>query len=245
MTELPRLSIAEPVSELRKVRIRDNGEPLVDFLELCPDLQMDRPRFTYRRETVLRKTVAEKLCAANAALMSKGFRILVVEGWRAPHIQRRMYAAVWKQFATRYPEKSHAALTRLVNQFTAPMNQRVPPPHSTGAAIDVTLTDLEGNPLDVRSPYVEFDPAGFHFAAPNLTPEARQNRATLAEAMVGAGITNYPSEYWHWSYGDQGWAYRGRYEHAIYKAIEPTDWRAHPDDLGEHPLEFIGRDTEA
>src|SRR5579884_612076 len=88
-----KVSPAEPVSELRRISIRDNGEPLVNFLELCPDLRLDRPRFNYRRETLLRQSAAERLCRANERLLRKGLRIQVIEGWRAPLIQRRMYAA--------------------------------------------------------------------------------------------------------------------------------------------------------
>lgn len=235
----PKLSLAEPVSELRKVRIRDNGEPLIDFLQLCPVLRMDRPRFHYRREPYLRKSVAERLCDANARLMGRGLRIQVVEGWRSPLIQRRMYAAVWRQFKAKYPDRSDTSLRRIVNQFSAPMNPRVPPPHTTGGAIDVALTDLEGNPLDMISPFELFDDAGFYFGAPGLSAAARANRDLLADAMTASGLTNYPSEYWHWSYGDQGWAYRGRHEHALYAAIQPEAWLPEPGDDIEEPLEFV------
>ena len=69
------------------IRILECGEEMVDFLALCPDLLLDRPRFQYRRETLLRRTVAEKLCAAER-LLPEGYRFLVIEGWRPPHIQQ-------------------------------------------------------------------------------------------------------------------------------------------------------------
>lgn len=239
------ISIAEPVSELRRIKIRECGEPLVDFLELCPDLRLSAPRFTYRRETLLRKSVAEALGRANEALMRQGMRIYVVEGWRPPHIQRRMYASSRRMFAEKFPEKSEAALTRLTNQYTAPMNTRVPPPHTTGGAVDVELTDLDGNPLDVRSPYEWRDHRGFALAATGLTDEARRNRDTLAGALAREGVTNYPSEYWHYSYGDQGWAYRGGHEAAIYAAITPEGWSPDPADDVEEPLQFVAAPQDA
>jgi len=232
-------SKAEPVTELRKVRIVDNGEELVDFLQLCPELRLDRPRFKYRRETLLRKSVAEKLRDANLALLKLGYRIQVVEGWRAPHIQKRMYAAVWELMGKRHPDWSETKLRRTVNQFTAPMSLRVPPPHTTGGAIDVAITDLDGNSLDVLSPYDEHDTQGFFFDAPRLDPEARKHRDLLADALLSYGLTNYPSEYWHWSYGDQGWAYRGGHQNAIYGATTPTDWNPAPEDEINEPLKFV------
>ena len=61
----------------------------------------------------------------------------------------------------------------------------------------------------------------------------------MALALVSAGLTNYPSEYWHWSYGDQGWAYRGGLPNAIYGATTPVGWSMDPGDDHEGPLEMI------
>ena len=48
-------------------------------------------------------------------------------------------------------------------------------------------------------------------------------RALLRGAMARSGLTNYPAEWWHWSYGDQAWAYRGGHPAALYGAIEPEN----------------------
>lgn len=235
---MPTPSPAEPISQLRSVRIIENGESLVDFLQLCPDLIWDKPRFHYRRETVLRRSVAEKLCQANANLPA-GYKLAIIEGWRPPHIQRRMYLAVWNRFKEMHPDWSEVTLKRVVNRFTAPQNLRVPPPHSTGAAVDLMLADTEGNLLDHVSPYEEYDPKSFAFAAPGLSEIARKHRQILADAILPTGITNYPSEFWHWSYGDQGWAYRGGHSHALFNAITPDDYEPEPADLTDGPLEMI------
>jgi D-alanyl-D-alanine dipeptidase len=38
--------------------------------------------------------------------------------------------------------------------------------------------------------------------------------------MSRAGFTNYPKEYWHWSYGDVMWAELNNKNTAIYGVIE-------------------------
>ncbi len=43
---------------------------------------------------------------------------------------------------------------------------------------------------------------------PHLSETARRHRQILCTAMEGAGFSNYPEEWWHWSYGDSGWALR-------------------------------------
>jgi zinc D-Ala-D-Ala dipeptidase len=227
----------EPTSELRHISIRECGEPLVDFLQACPALVLDRPRFNYRRETLLREGACERLCRAAAALPG-GYRIGVIEGWRAPFIQRRMFQAVWAQFRERFPDLPDDELRVIVEQFSAPMDEEVPPPHTTGGAVDLWLFGPDG-PCDMNSPFDWKDHHGFAFDAEGISDAARRHRDILAEALTAGGLTNYPSEYWHWSYGDQGWAYRGGHPHAVYGAVEPTNWHPDPADVSDHPLEFV------
>lgn len=44
-----------------------------------------------------------------------------------------------------------------------------------------------------------------HVAEPteHLSARARTNRATLGDAMSDAGLINYGTEWWHWSFGDR------------------------------------------
>jgi zinc D-Ala-D-Ala dipeptidase len=229
-------SPAEPVTELRRVRIVECGEPLHDFLQ--HGLLLDRPRFNYRRETLLRESVLVRLIAANEWLGRQGLHLRVIEGWRPPYIQRRMYRWSWARFAEMHPEWSETKLRRTVNRFTAPMNDRVPPPHTTGGAIDLALYRGE-QALDMMAPYEARDHRGFGACAKDLSDDARRHRELLAEALVPQGITNYPSEYWHWSYGDQGWAYRGGHVHAVYGAVSPPGWEPSQEDQTDAPLVFL------
>jgi D-alanyl-D-alanine dipeptidase len=38
----------------------------------------------------------------------------------------------------------------------------------------------------------------------------------LATALGGAGLVNYPTEWWHWSYGDRYWALLAGSAQAVY-----------------------------
>lgn len=230
-------SLAEPVTELRHIKIIECGEPLVEYLQLCPQLVRTRPYFVYRYETVVRESVARKLCAAAKAL-PKSYRMGVLEGWRPHHIQRRMYLSTWNRFKKLHPEWSDAQLRRVANRYTAPLNDRVPPPHSTGGAVDLFLLDKDENELDMRAPFEPNDRRAFHTDVDGLTPQALEHRRVFIEALIEGGLTNYPSEYWHWSYGDQGWAYRTGATHAIYGVTEPGGYEPDPDDLTEEPVQL-------
>jgi D-alanyl-D-alanine dipeptidase len=235
----PRISPSEPVSEVRRVPIVECGEPLVPYLEVCPGLLVDPPRFDYERVHYLRKTVAEMLCRAVRSL-PKGYRLSIIEGWRPPHIQRRMYLAIWQRFKERHPDWSDLQLKRVVNRYTAPVDSpKVPPPHTTGAAIDVVLASADGAPLDLRSPFEWQDPRSFPLYAKGLSEKALTHRRIMAEALERAGLTNYPSEFWHWSYGDQGWAYRTANDHAIYGPTQPEGWQPNLKDVADEALTWV------
>lgn len=228
-------SPAEPVSELRRVKIIECGEPMVDFMEA--GLVLDRPRFNYRRETIIRARVCEMLVKANEFLLSRNHHIKIVEGWRPPFIQRRMYQWSYNRSKKEHPEYTHLQLTRLTNRFTAPMGTRVPPPHTTGGAVDVALYKGDVS-ADMMSPFELTDYRGF-VATAKLSSETRANRDLLAEAFAQTEITNYPSEYWHWSFGDQGWAYRGGHANAIYGPVEPHEWKPTTEDDSDAMLEHV------
>ncbi len=227
----------EPTSELCHIPIRENGEPLVDVLALSDRIFLDRPRFDYKRETLLRQSVAERFSEA-ASRLPEGYRFGMVEGWRPPFIQARMFRSTWRLIAEQYPGLSDEELRPIVERYTAPMEESVPPPHTTGAAFDLALYQGD-EPVDLTSPFEWRDHHGFAFQVEGLSDEARRNRDILGAAFEPTGITNYPSEYWHWSYGDQGWAYRGGHPYALYASIEPVGWKPEARDAIDAPLEFI------
>lgn len=42
---------------------------------------------------------------------------------------------------------------------------------------------------------------------PGIGPEAVANRRLLMAALTAVEMINYPSEWWHWSWGDRYWAH--------------------------------------
>ncbi|MGE0002171.1 MAG: M15 family metallopeptidase [Fimbriimonadaceae bacterium] len=228
-------SPAEPVTELRRIPILECGEPLVSYLGQHPRLIEAAPRWDYVRATFARQSVVQMLVKAAEAL-PKQYAIAVVEGWRPPYIQRRLYLSSWERWKAKKPDWSDAQLRRTVNRYTAPIHKRVPPPHSTGGAVDLVLALQDGTELDHMSPYEFGHHEAYPFDAPGLNEESRKNRDALAKALLAGGLTNYPSEWWHWSYGDQGWAYRNGLPNAIYGPTEPEGWLGREEDMVEAPL---------
>ncbi len=214
-------SLSEPLAALRRIPIRENGEPLVDLLTHHPGLRWApaSPRFVYPRTALVRQRVAEMLAEAQWQLPS-GVHLQIVGGWRSREVQRRMYETTYREFKEQHPDWTEAHLRRRTNQFSAPPDHPSPPPHLTGGAVDLRLADEANEPLDMWSPYEIRDRRAARFDAPGLSAAARANRALLADVLAPSGLTNYIAEWWHWSYGDQGWAYRIDAEHAIYGPVD-------------------------
>ena len=57
---------------------------------------------------------------------------------------------------------------------------------------------------------------GCYTVASNISRTARANRDILTRALGAAGLVNYPTEWWHWSFGDRYWALHTARPTAIY-----------------------------
>lgn len=72
--------------------------------------------------------------------------------------------------------------------------------HSLGGAVDLTLVDLATDEVvDMGSPFDYFGELS-HYETAGLTTEQIENRALLHDAMQARGFTQYPLEWWHYSY---------------------------------------------
>ncbi|MFG2476309.1 M15 family metallopeptidase [Streptomyces fagopyri] len=196
------------------IPVQDCGEPLAEIASVSVIVLDPRERDeagTYGR---VRIGVFERLCSASETLPD-GVRFLVIEGHRSSTEQARRF--------TLYEDRlRHSGITdpvdlrRQAGAFVSPVEVA---PHCTGAALDLTLIDADGVELDMggavnghRTGDEKYCPLN----ASGLSDQARHNRNLLARAMGGAGFVNYPTEWWHWSYGDRYWALISKADSAIY-----------------------------
>jgi zinc D-Ala-D-Ala dipeptidase len=194
--------LSDPV--VHAIRLRDNGDPLVP-LPFAPGV-------------FVRAGLADRLVEARAALPS-GVDLRVVEGHRSAADQRAIIAEYSAELRVLHPDADEVELTRLYSRFVAPLAVA---PHVAGAAVDLTLVDDAGAELWLGTP-VDATPeqsGGACFFAADVDRVARRNRTILADALTGAGLVNYPTEWWHWSYGDRYWALLSGTDHALYGPVE-------------------------
>ncbi|QLQ10753.1 MAG: dipeptidase [Nocardioidaceae bacterium] len=196
------------------VPVADNDEPLV---RLGPDFGPAR--------ALVRLGLAARLEQARNRL-PVGIGMLVVEGYRTPAAQQAIIDQYSADLRRRHPQARHAEIEQLTSRFVAPLEVA---PHVAGAAVDLTLFDVCGDELDMGTPVdatPEASQGRCYFAAGDISPDARAHRDLLAAALGAAGLVNYPTEWWHWSYGDRYWALLSGEPAAIYGpvAMPSTSW---------------------
>jgi D-alanyl-D-alanine dipeptidase len=103
--------------------------------------------------------------------------------------------------------------------------------------------DDNGEQLDVWSPYNRFQAAPTY--ALGLDPEVQERRDILLEAMLGVGFSNCRDEWWHYSFGDAGWAVRMGHQECCYglALLEPALYHElelqHAEDMKDRPNVFL------
>jgi len=202
MTEMVLLSD----KRIAEVLVRECGEPLVD-LRTLDTVRLD-PRLADRAGAFahVRFSVVDRLVAAQTQL-PRELRLLIVEGYRPLALQARYFTDSLDRHRAANPDWSDDRARIEVSRYVSPPEMA---PHTTGGAVDLTLCTAGGAEIPmgttVNATPPESDEACYT-AAPDISPEARGNREVLSAAMTSAGFVNYPTEWWHWSYGDRYWAF--------------------------------------
>lgn len=165
---------------------------------------------------ILRHNVAERLARANEKLNTVDLEVFVFDGWR-PQVVQTHFHDVWlpAELRRRKPGISDDDLLNEVETYwAAPTTDRASPsPHSTGGAVDLTIRWRDGEPLWMGSLFDDASPlahtARFETIMGEFSfsdEEARANRRLLYWLMKDAGFAANPTEWWHFSHGDQMWA---------------------------------------
>jgi zinc D-Ala-D-Ala dipeptidase len=222
--ETPCSTVSPPgpvlISDPRVVAIPviECGEPLVDLRYRGFRVVDLHPRVSSRERTRFscRFGVLSRLLAADAELPS-GLHLAIAEAHRPLHLQRESWEGDLAMFRDRHPDWDQEELERETSRLSAP--PWGVPPHSTGGAVDVVVVDASGDEVDMGSPLNGEGPL-MRTDAPGLAPHARANRDALVSAMTSAGLVNYGTEWWHWSYGDRYWAFISGAPAAIYGTVD-------------------------
>lgn len=168
------------------------SERLVRVRDLIPDLRLDiryatENNFTKQKvydsaECFLRPEVARRLAEVQKDLRRRGFGLMVFDCYRPLSVQRKFWAIL--------PDERYVA------------NPAKGSRHNRGAAVDLTLVDANGRPMEMPTDFDDFSEKA-HRGSKMATRRARRNARILEEAMKRHGFAGLPTEWWH--FDAEGW----------------------------------------
>lgn len=207
--------------------VQECGEELVDipeaeFPRFSPHayLSQDAP-YGKVSPFFIRCGVLERLRGAQRSLRQRkpDWNLKIFDGFRPMRVQRYLVDLEFeKRKKARKIEGDEISVElreeifrEIYQIFAKPDDDpRAITPHSTGGAVDVTLVDASGEEVAMGSEIDAYPPLCLpsHFQSSSSREEMlfHEHRRLLEEIMTQNGFRRLPQEWWHFSYGDPGWA---------------------------------------
>lgn len=170
-----------------------NPDILVELKYATPDNFMKRNVYGDLTHAYLQPKMAKKLSQASIILQrtKPGFKLLVYDAARPNSVQYKLWDAL----------DDLKIPVRQKTQYVA--DPKIGSNHNFGCAIDLTVVDEKGRPLDMGTKYDFFGPLAYPRSEQEmlkqgkLTPKQIANRNILRKAMTQAGFTVNTTEWWH------------------------------------------------
>ncbi|MFN8392746.1 MAG: M15 family metallopeptidase [Bdellovibrionota bacterium] len=222
------LTLEQGAAYRRHVPIVECGDGLVeipatDFARVLPHpyQRLGAPYGEALSPFHIRTSVLSRLQSAQQLLEAArpGYRIQIFDAYRPKAVQRYMVGFELNKLARDRGLDPDAVEDTLREELLAIVHTIwarptddpfCPTPHSTGAALDVTILDENLKPLEMGGEIDEIGPVSLPSFYASMTDERstryHANRTLLKDVMTSAGFRRLPYEWWHFSYGDQLWA---------------------------------------
>lgn len=212
----------------QKLPIKECGEPLVPIplehfaIELPHPYEKLGATYGKRSPYYLRQGVIEALIKAQFYLekTNPGWRLKIFDAYRPVGVQQYMVDYTFNLIVEQKglqkekiaPQQKQDIWEQVYQLWAAPsLDLKTPPPHSTGSAVDLTLVNNLGETIDMGGEIDELSPrsiSNYYAASPSLQEQQfHRRRELLNQVMSYSGFQRHPKEWWHFSLGDQMWAW--------------------------------------
>ena len=209
--------------------IQENNEKLIRITENQHPRIFTKPIYYSQqipnslKDIYLRETAYKKVIQA-IELLPEQYSFILFDGYRPLQVQQYLFNHYYEEMRKTYPHFTENEILGETLKYVAfpTINHDRPAPHLTGGAVDLTLGDVAGNPLNMGTEFDEMherSATSYFEVHPGVNDEARKNRRLLYNCMKEVGFTNYSEEWWHYDYGNFMWAKRLAKAHAIYGAL--------------------------
>lgn len=178
------------------------------------------------KDCYARETVVDKLLHAND-LLPNGLQLKVYDAYRPICIQENLWDMYRNKIVMSNSDLSDEEIDKRTSFFVSKPSYDLCKPslHNTGGAVDVTLVDEYGKELNMGTEFDDFTEKAWtnHFEEFAINEEVQKNRRILYWAMINAGFTNLPSEWWHYDYGTKFWGYF-KNKQPLYRGVLDIDF---------------------
>lgn len=223
-----------------QIQIKDCGERLIAIPLDSFSVELPHPyvklgaEYGAKSPYCLRQGVVEALLQAQFLIEKRypQWKIQIYDAYRPVGVQQFMvnytFNSLVKDLELQEEQLSAQQRQDLWNRvyrlWAAPsLDHKMPPPHSTGAAVDVTIVNEQGERLNMGGEFDELSERSHpDYYVSDQDGDSQQyhfNRQLLYRAMTNAGFCRHPEEWWHFSLGDQMWAWQHNQHHPSAKAI--------------------------
>lgn len=150
---------------------------------------------------ILTKEAAEKLAEAAAEARDMGYRMKIFDAYRPLDAVKAFVKWAQDPYDLSgkeefYPDIKNKQKLLDLEYISRSSN------HCKGSAVDLTLTDMNGNELDMGTGFDFFGDKAGH-GANGLTKEQQKNREILSSLMEKHGFRRFQREWWHYRLQNQ------------------------------------------
>ncbi len=201
--------------------IKEDYSPLVSLQDSDFNLIFEKSiQKNYRY--LVRKEVSEKIGRISKILDNQGKKLIIRSAWRSFEHQQKLWDQKASFMKKKHPEKTIEEIDEIVSRFIAPKRQST---HSTGGAVDALIYDLR------KKCVLDFGTNdGLHIDLnekcypkhPDISQEAKKNRQLLMKLFEDEDFVCDYKEYWHFDYGNIGWAVEKNKEYANYGILKES-----------------------
>ncbi|WP_298317598.1 alanine racemase [uncultured Aquimarina sp.] len=204
-----------------RMPIKDDCSPLISLQDSDFNLIFEKSiQKNYRY--LVRKEVYEKIGRISKLLDNQGKKLIIRSAWRSFEHQQKLWDQKADFLKKKYPKKTVEEISKIVSRFIAPQKKST---HSTGGAVDALIYDLR------KKCVLDFGTNdGLHIDLnekcypkhPDISEEAKKNRKLLMKLFEDEDFVCDHKEYWHFDYGNIGWAVEKYKKYANYGILKES-----------------------
>lgn len=215
--QVEEMDISHKILE-KNIPIRENNSPLISLKNSSIDLAYE-PSVIKDYKYMVRKELIGKITRISEKLKRKEKTLIIRSVWRSFKHQKLLWDNTIVSMQKKHPDMNMEELRNTVSYFIAPEKKST---HATGGAVDALIYDKktssildfgtnQGLKIDLNKKCYPFHP--------DISSIAKKNRELLIGLFEEEGFACDIKEYWHFDYGNKGWAIQKKEKHAIYDII--------------------------